>query len=76
MAAVPVVSVTGEVDSPLEGRVTSEPVSEVGFSGAGELRPDSKTFMDDTGSVKAPFRAQISRNFGFVPRPTSLVMSS
>ena len=34
-------------DSPLEGRVRSEPVSEAGFSGAGELRPDSKMFMDD-----------------------------
>jgi hypothetical protein len=34
------------VDSPLEGRVTSEPVSEIGFSWAGELPSDSKTFMD------------------------------
>jgi hypothetical protein len=48
----------------------------VGFSGAGELRPNSETFMDDTGSVRAPFSGRISRNFGFVPRPTSLVMSS
>jgi len=55
------------VDSLLEGRVTSEPVSEVGFFGAGKLRPDSKTFMDDTGSVRALFRARISRNFCFCP---------
>jgi hypothetical protein len=54
-------------DSLLEGRVTSEPVSEVGFFGAGKLRPDSKTFMDDTGSVRALFRARISRNFCFCP---------
>ena len=63
-------------DSLVEGRVTSEPVSEVGFFGPGELRPDSKPFMDDTGSVRAPFRARISRNFGFVPRPTSPAISS
>src|SRR5215813_14701466 len=41
-------------DSSLEGRVRSEPVSEVGAFGAGELRRDSKTFMDDFGSVRAP----------------------
>ena len=32
-------------DSPLVGRVTSEPVSEVDFRRPGNLRPDSKTFM-------------------------------
>ena len=63
-------------DSSLEGRVTSEPVSESGIFRARELRPDSETFMDDTGSVRAQFSGRISRNFGFVPRPTSLVMSS
>ena len=37
-------------DSLVEGRVSCEPVSETGVLGAGELRPDSKTFMDDTGA--------------------------
>ena len=56
------------MDSPLEGRVTSEPVSEMGFSGAGELPSDSKTFMDDGRKRKGTISAQIGRNFGFAPR--------
>ena len=35
-------------DSPLEGRVTSEPVSEMGFSGTGKLR---SRFQDVYGIV-------------------------
>ena len=54
-------------DSLLEGRVTSEPVSEMGFFVNRELRSDSKTFMDDVGSLRVPFRARIVRNFGFCP---------
>jgi len=63
-------------DSPQERRVKSEPVPEVRFSGAGNSGLDSKTFMDDTGSAKAPFRGRISRNFDLVPRPTPPAMSS
>ena len=48
------------MDSPLEGRVRSEPVSEMGFLGR-ELRLDSKTFMDDVGSVRALFGAWIDQ---------------
>ena len=47
------------VDSPLEEAVRSEPVSEMGFSGTGELGSDSKPFMGGAGSVRAPFRARI-----------------
>jgi hypothetical protein len=54
-------------DSQLEGRVTSEPVSEMGFSGAGELRSDSNTFMDDgrkrKGTISGPNRPE----FWFCP---------
>jgi hypothetical protein len=39
----------------------------MGFSWAGELPSDSKTFMDDVGSVGVPFRARIGRNFDFCP---------
>jgi hypothetical protein len=46
-------------DSLLEEAVWSEPVSETGFFGPGELRLDSKTFIDGIGIVKAPFRARI-----------------
>ena len=51
----------------MEGRVTSEPVSEMGFRGPGKLPSDSKMFMDGVGSIRAPFRARIGRNFGFCP---------
>src|SRR6516164_7222427 len=61
LAARPIASL-----SLLEGRVTSEPVSEMGFSGAGELQSDSKTFMDDVGSVRAPFRPE-SAGIWFCP---------
>jgi hypothetical protein len=54
-------------DSPLEGRVRSELVSEMGIFRTGELRLDSKTIMDDVGSVRAPFWAQIGRNSGLCP---------
>ena len=39
----------------------------MGFSGAGELRSDSKTFMDDGRKRKGTISAQIGRNFGFAP---------
>ena len=54
------------VDSPLVGGVSSEPVSELGFFGARDLRPDSKTFVDDSGSVRGSFRTRIGRNLGFL----------
>jgi hypothetical protein len=41
-------------DSPLEERVSSEPVSEVGFSGLA-IRHDSERFMDDKRSGKGYF---------------------
>lgn len=67
MACYAASSITSSSDSPLEGRVWSEPVSEMGIFRAGELRLDSKTIMDDVGSVRAPFWAQIGRNSGFCP---------
>jgi hypothetical protein len=51
-------------DSPPVGGVSSEPVSELGFSGAMGFRPDSNTFVDDSGSVRRPFRTRIGRNLG------------
>ena len=53
-------------DSPLVGGVSSEPVSELGFFGARDLRPDSKTFVDDSGSVRGSFRTRIGRKLGFL----------
>ena len=41
-------------DSPLEERVSSEPVSEVGFPGLA-IRDDSERFMDDNRSGKGYF---------------------
>ena len=62
-------------DSPLEGRVTSEPVSEMGFSEAKELRPDSKTFLDDAGSVRGGYFGLVGRSLVCVPRLASAAMS-
>ena len=53
-------------DSLLEGRVTSEPVSEMGFFMNRELRSDSKTFMDDVGSLRVPFRGPDRPEFWFL----------
>src|SRR5215472_8818193 len=39
----------------------------MGFLGAGELRPDSKMFMDDTGSVRAPFWGPDQPEIWFCP---------
>src|SRR5215472_1552814 len=36
----------------------------VGLFGAGELGPDSERFMDDFGSVRAPFEPGIGRDLG------------
>ena len=55
------------VDSPLEGRVRSEPVSEAGFSGAGELRPDSKMFMDDAARRNGGYFGAHRPKFGLCP---------
>jgi len=55
----------GSHDSALVGGVSSEPVSELGFSGPGDSGPDSKTFVDDNGSVRGPFRTRIGRNLDF-----------
>ena len=52
-------------DSAQEGRVTSEPVSEMGFSGTGKLRSDSKTFMGWCRKRKGTIPARIGQNFGF-----------
>src|SRR5882757_4873731 len=52
--------------SPLEERVSSEPVSEVGFSGLA-IRHDSERFMDDNRSGKRLFRARKRGNFSFAP---------
>jgi hypothetical protein len=54
-------------DSPLEGRVRSEPVSEMGFFWAGNYGFGSKTFMDDVGSGRALFSGLDRPNFAFVP---------
>ena len=48
-------------DSPLEGAVTSEPVSESGM----RIRGDSEGFIDGFGSIKREFWARIGSNFVF-----------
>ena len=53
--------------SPLEGRVTSEPVSEMGFFGGPGLPSDSKTFMGWCRKRTGTIPARIGRNFGFCP---------
>jgi len=56
-------------DSPLEGRVYCELVSEKGDCGAWLIRPDSRGFLDDKTSVRALFLALISQGISFlVPR--------
>ena len=62
-------------DSLLEERVSSEPVSEVRFSGAWELRHDSERFMDDNRSGKRLFRARKRRNFSLCPLAASPAIS-
>ena len=61
-------------DSPLEERVSSEPVSEVGFSGLA-IRHDSERFMDDNRSGKRLFRARKRRNFSLCPLAASPAIS-
>jgi hypothetical protein len=41
-------------------------VLQIGVRGARGFRPDSKTFVDDSGSVRGPFRTRIGRNLGFL----------
>src|SRR6202048_704330 len=60
--------------SPLEERVSSEPVSEVGFSGLA-IRHDSERFMDDNRSGKRLFRARKRRNFSLCPLAASPAIS-
>jgi hypothetical protein len=45
------------------------------FRGPGELRSDSNTFMDDVGSLGAPFRGGSAGIVVFVPRLGSPAMS-
>jgi hypothetical protein len=61
-------------DSPLEERVSSEPVSEVGFPGLA-IRDDSERFMDDNRSGKRLFRARKRRNFSLCPLAASPAIS-
>src|ERR1700681_2641235 len=60
--------------SPLEERVSSELVSEVGFSGLA-IRHDSERFMDDNRSGKRLFRARKRRNFSLCPLAASPAIS-
>src|ERR1700730_12919642 len=57
-----IVGVRFAADSAVEERVSSDPVSEVGFSGLA-IRHDSERFMDDNRSGKRLFRARKRRNF-------------
>src|SRR5712671_4307018 len=52
--------------SPVEERVSSEPVSEVGFSGLA-IRHDSERFMDDNRSGKGYFGLENGGNSVFAP---------
>ena len=54
-------------DSALEGRVTSEPVSETGFSGPRNYGLIPRRFVEDIESIRASYRAGIGRNFGLCP---------
>ena len=65
--AYPEGEIPRNADSPLEGRVRSEPVSEAGFSGAGELRPDSKMFMDDAARRNGGHFGAHRPKFGLCP---------
>jgi len=51
-------SLRSSSDSPLEGTVCCELVSEMGLPAPRRLRPDSRVFMDDGRSVRAPFGAR------------------
>ena len=67
MDAYPEGEIPRNADSPLEGRVRSEPVSEAGFSGGGELRPDSKMFMDDAARRNGGYFGAHRPKFGLCP---------
>jgi len=69
-----IVGVRFAADSALEERVSSEPVSEVGFSGLA-IRHDSERFMDDNRSGKRLFRARKRRNFSLCPLAASPAIS-
>ena len=61
-------------DSPLEERVSSEPVSEVGFSGLA-IRHDSERFMDDNRSGKGYFGLENGGISVFAPLAASPAIS-
>ena len=63
-------------NSNLEGRVTSEPVSEMGFfGGPGNYGPIPRRLWDGVGSVRAPFRPGSAGILVFVTRLGSPAIS-